>query len=106
MSPGVYWCVPVLLQAWSPYTALTTLNLSHNALTTLKQQGLAHLVALKSLDLRFNRFESLDVDVVPELEACGSLEVLFLLVLSRVQHRMTCACASSLCLCLRHVTVS
>ena len=71
---------------------LTSLNVSNNALTTLKGQGLAHLRALKALDLRFNMLPSLEIDVLPELEKCAKLEVLFLVVRPSVQRLGGCTC--------------
>ena len=56
---------------------LQVLNLSHNQLTTLKNQGLHALPHLISLDLRYNQLESL-ADVIQSLRRCKSLQHLWL----------------------------
>lgn len=67
------------VQAWHRHycVSLTTLNLSHNSLSSLVNQGLQYLRALRFLDIRHNALGSL-TSVLDELGKCGKLTVLFL----------------------------
>ena len=68
-------------QAWAPEfcCGLVWLDLSNNALRTLKDQGLGYLKVLTFLDLRANALPSLS-EAVLELSKCGRLTTLFLKV--------------------------
>ncbi len=68
-------------QAWAAhsYKSIQRLDLSHNRLTSLQDQGLQFLPLLAHLDLRSNELTSLEESIVA-LEKCPRLSELYLQV--------------------------